>query len=279
MAESEPIRAARGDQAGGEMQTLAAYVEYDGRGFVGWQAQHGLRSVQGEVERALGVIANETVRLRCAGRTDAGVHATGQVVHWQTTAQRTARSWMLGTNANLPPDVSLYWVGRVADDFDARFRAVSRRYRYLILNTPARSALHAGRCLYEPRPLALAPMQQAAARLVGERDLSAFRGRDCQARSPVKRVHSLELARAGAWITLDIHAGGFLHNMVRNIVGTLIEVGRGARPPEWIDAVLASGRRERAGPTVAPGGLYFLGAEYEDHFGLPPFRRLPLPLE
>ncbi len=257
---------------------MAAYVEYDGRDFVGWQFQNDLRSVQGAVEEALSIIANEKISVRCAGRTDAGVHGMGQVIHFETHAERPTRSWILGTNANMPPDVSIYWVGEVDADFDARFRAVSRSYRYVILNAPSRSALWAGRCMYEPRPLDVARMQAAASHIVGRHDFSSFRGRDCQAKSPVKCVNRLELLRDGDWVVMEIEAGGFLHNMVRNIVGTLAEVGRGVREPEWVADVIAQRDRRLAGPTVTPRGLYFLGAQYEPHFGLPPFRRLSIPL-
>ena len=264
-----------------EIQKLAAYVEYDGHDFVGWQSQDGLRSVQAEVERALGKVAAHPVQVRCAGRTDAGVHALGQVVHFESRAQRRSRGWILGSNTHLPPDINIYWVGPVAGDFDARFRALSRSYRFLILNAQARSAIWAKRCLYEPRPLDVHAMQLGAQALIGTHDFSTFRGRDCQAKSPVKTVHSLHLRRHADWVILDIEAGGFLHNMVRNIVGTLMEVGRGAKSPDWVGSALASRERRQCGPTVAPCGLYFLGAKYEEHFGLPPFRSqiLPFPLD
>lgn len=260
------------------MKKLAAYVEYDGRNFVGWQYQTGLRSVQDEVQKALSIIANEPISVRCAGRTDAGVHGLGQVIHFETTARRENRSWMLGANANLPPDVSLYWVGEVRADFDARFRAVSRSYRYLIRNAPARSALWSGRCLYEPRPLDVNRMIDASRAILGTHDFSSFRGRDCQAKTPCKTVNRLELVRQHDWVALDIEAGGFLHNMVRNIVGTLCEVGRGAREPNWVADVIAARDRRAAGPTVSPCGLYFLGAQYEADFCLPEFRPLGFPL-
>lgn len=260
------------------LRKLAAYVEYDGREFVGWQYQTGLRSVQDEVQKALSIIADEPISVRCAGRTDAGVHGLGQVVHFQTSAQRDPRSWMLGANANLPRDVSLYWVGEVDGDFDARFRAISRSYRYLIRNNAARSAIWAGRCLYEPRALDAERMNVAAQAILGTHDFSSFRGRDCQAKTPCKTVNHLSVRRQNDWVVLDIEAGGFLHNMVRNIVGTLCEVGRGAREPEWVTEVIAARDRKAAGPTVSPCGLYFLGAQYESHFALPAFRPLGFPL-
>lgn len=266
------------DPALPQRRKMAAYVEYDGRDFVGWQYQTGLRSVQGAVEDGLSVIANERISVRCAGRTDSGVHGMGQVIHFETHALRSKRSWLLGTNANMPPDVSIYWVGEVAQDFDARFRAVSRSYRYVIFNGKTRSALWAGRCMYEPRPLDVERMQAAAQHIVGRHDFSSFRGRDCQAKSPVKCVNRLELFRQDQWVVMDIEAGGFLHNMVRNIVGTLAEVGRGVREPEWVAEVIAKRDRRVAGATVTPRGLYFLGAQYEPEFDLPPFRRLSLPL-
>lgn len=260
------------DAATTAVRRWAAYVEYDGSQFVGWQFQTNLRSVQGEIERALTVVANSPVAVRCAGRTDAGVHAAGQVIHFSATCWRDPRSWMLGVNANLPPDISLYWVGEVASDFDARFRAISRRYRYVILNAPARCALTHGRCLYEPRPLDVEAMNAGAAHLLGTHDFQSFRGRDCQARTPVKTVHTLHVTRAGDWVYVDIEAGGFLHNMVRNIVGTLIDVGRGAQPADWVAQARDARDRRVSGPTVASGGLYFLGAQYEPRFALPPFR-------
>lgn len=260
------------------MTKWAAMVEYDGREFVGWQSQQGLRSVQGCLETALAQVASHPISLRCAGRTDAGVHALAQMVHFETQAVRSPRGWMLGANTHLPSDISLQWVGPVAEDFDARFRAISRRYRYVILNAPARRATWHGRCLYEPRPLDARAMQQAARILQGQHDFSAFRGRDCQAKTPTKTVHRVALQRAGCWLMLDIEAGGFLHNMVRNIVGTLIEVGRGARPVEWVEEVLASRDRRAAGPTVAPGGLYFVAAQYPDEFALPPAPELRIPI-
>jgi len=263
------------DESG--LRTWAAYVEYDGREFVGWQRQEGLRSVQGEVERALSIVAAEKIDIRCAGRTDAGVHGLGQVIHFSSRAEREPRGWMLGTNANLPQDISLYWVGSVPAHFDARFRAVSRRYRYLILNAPARSALWSGRCLYEPRQLEIEPMKAAAECLLGTHDFSSFRGRDCQAKSPVKTINMLELERRGDWVLLTIEAGGFLHNMVRNVVGTLCEIGRGVRSSEWMTEVLDARTRTAAGPTMPPGGLYFIGAKYPPEFKLPAFRDLQLP--
>lgn len=258
----------------------AAGVEYDGREFSGWQrqAEARLRTVQGVVERALSVIAAHEVQVVCAGRTDRGVHALAQIVHFDTPAIRSARAWLLGGNSQLPSDASFTWFTPVDEDFNARFGALSRRYRYLVFNGPARSALWSGRAAMEPVRLDVEAMQNASRCLVGEHDFSAFRGKDCQARTPIKRVLELELSRQGDWVILDIEAVGFLHNMVRNITGTLLAVGRGRKPEAWVADVLASRDRCAAGENAPPGGLYFMQARYPSRYILPERRNDGIPL-
>ncbi|WP_083562051.1 tRNA pseudouridine(38-40) synthase TruA [Oceanococcus atlanticus] len=250
---------------------MAAGVEYDGRAFCGWQSQYaaGLRTVQGEVESALSRIANHRIKVYCAGRTDTGVHALGQVIHFDTHAQRELRSWLLGTNSFLPGDVKLTWAKPVADHFHARFLAVGRSYRYLVHNHPARSALWNGRVFEWPTALDVDAMSEAANKLVGWNDFSSFRGKDCQAKTPVKLMRHVAVHKHHHWVAIDVEASGFLHNMVRNIVGTLLEIGAGAKPVSWMDDVLQARDRRAAGQSAPPHGLYFMRADFPDEFDLP----------
>lgn len=259
---------------------IAAGVEYVGSGFHGWQRQRqaGLRTVQGELEAALSRIAAHPVEIYCAGRTDAGVHALGQVLHFDTTAQREPRSWLLGTNTFLPHDVKLTWVQPVADDFHARFLATGRSYRYVVHNASARSALWHGRAAEWPMPLDIEKMNEAAQCLHGEHDFSSFRGRDCQAKTPVKLLRKLEVRRYGCWVTVDVEASGFLHNMVRNISGSLLAIGCGHRPVNWMGEVLAARQRAAAGETAPAYGLYFMRADFPARFALPQPRREGFPI-
>lgn len=249
---------------------IAVGVEYDGSAFCGWQSQHGVRTVQDCVEQALSKVANEEVRVVCAGRTDTGVHALGQIVHFDTRAQRTSRSWVLGGNANLPGDVSLLWAKAVGEDFHARFSARSRRYRYVILNRWVRPGVLRGRASWVHAPLDVERMGEAALHLIGEHDFSSYRALACQAKSPVRHVYSLQVTRDGDCVYLDVHANAFLHHMVRNIAGVLIAIGKGERPPEWSAEVLHLRDRTLGGVTAPPDGLYFVQAQYADAFGLPP---------
>jgi tRNA pseudouridine38-40 synthase len=251
------------------MGRIAVGIEYDGSSFCGWQEQRGAPSIQVAVETALGRVADEPVALICAGRTDSGVHARGQVAHFDTAAIRRSRAWLLGANTHLPPTVSLRWALPVPDHFHARYSAVTRVYRYLVLNRAARSALAQARALGVHRPLDAAAMQAAADHLVGQHDFSAFRAAECQARSPVRRLDRLQVVRSGDWVTIDVEANAFLHHMVRNIAGSLILVGAGDRGPGWIAEVLESRDRTAAGPTAPPHALYFAGVEYPAEFGLP----------
>jgi tRNA pseudouridine38-40 synthase len=249
---------------------LALGVEYDGGRFAGWEDQPGQRTVQGSLEASVSRVADHPVRVICAGRTDAGVHAWGQVVHFDTSAPRDERAWLLGGNANLPEDVSVAWVRPVPDAFDARRSARRRQYRYLIYNHPLRPALLRERVCWECRPLDPERMQAGASFLLGEHDFSAFRAAACQARTPVRRLERLEVARRGRLIAVDVVANAFLHHMVRNIAGVLMAIGLGKEPPDWARAVLEGRDRRLGGVTAPPQGLYLVGVEYPERFGVPP---------
>ncbi len=249
---------------------VALGIQYDGAGFRGWQAQPaGSRTVQATLERALAGVADHPVGLTCAGRTDAGVHAAGQVAHFDTRAVRPTRAWVRGGNAHLPPDISLSWACEVPDDFHARFSASARRYRYLIYNHPQRSALWRTRAAWHYQPLDAARMRAAGQALVGEHDFSAFRAAGCQARHPIRDVLELVVWRRGDGVLLEIEANAFLHHMVRNIVGVLLAIGVGDRPVEWAAEVLAGRDRTQAGVTAPAEGLYLLAVRYPPRFGLP----------
>ncbi|HST28325.1 MAG TPA: tRNA pseudouridine(38-40) synthase TruA [Rudaea sp.] len=254
---------------------IALGIEYDGTDFLGWQRLSHGSTVQGAVEAALADIAAEPVQVTCAGRTDAGVHARNQVIHFDTRAQRTMRGWTLGTNSRLPGSVAVRWAREVGDDFHARFSARARRYRYTILNRSARPALEARYVCWERATLNAPAMHAAAQYLVGEQDFSAFRTAACQARSPMRCVQAICVVREGDRVVLDIQANAFLHHMVRNIAGSLRVVGRREQPPEWIAQLLAGRDRALAGPTSAAQGLVFLGPLYPAEFGLPAEATLP----
>jgi tRNA pseudouridine38-40 synthase len=252
------------------MPRFALGIEYDGTDFMGWQRQpHAGRTVQGCLEDALSKVADHPVAVACAGRTDAGVHASGQVAHFDSIAARELRNWLLGLNANLPADVSVNWIKPVTDDFHARFTARARHYRYTILNRATRPALTRTQVTWTHRPLDHERMQAAARQLVGEHDFSAFRAVECQARSPVRTLHVLRVERKGEFIRIDAVANGFLHHMVRNIAGVLIAVGAGKQDVEWVQRVLA-GRDRRLGGVTAPSqGLCFRAVLYPSHFDIP----------
>jgi len=247
----------------------AAGVEYDGRAYAGWQIQHHANSVQAALESVLSSVADHPVQTQCAGRTDAGVHALQQVVHFDSDAPRQARGWLLGTNARLPDDISLRWVVPVPDDFQARHTASGRRYCYVIADGSARSALLGGRAAWVRRRLDADAMHAAAQALLGERDFSAFRGAQCQSSTPWRCVTDVAVRRVRAGLVIEIRANAFLHHMVRNIAGSLIEVGEGKRPIPWIAELLAGGDRTCAGMTAPAEGLYFVGPDYPAEFGLP----------
>jgi tRNA pseudouridine38-40 synthase len=251
------------------MPRFAAGLEYDGRAYSGWQFQPGLQTLQDMVQRALSRVADAPVDCVCAGRTDAGVHALAQVIHFDSTAVRSERGWRLGTNTYLPPDVSVAWVREVPEQFHARFSATARSYRYFIFNRDSRSALAAGRATWERRPLDAARMHAAAQVLVGEHDFSAFRAVECQSKSPVRRVERLEVTRSAEWVTLAITANAFLHHMVRNVAGLLMSVGHGESPPERVATVLGTRDRKTNAATAPPDGLYLAAVRYPAEFGLP----------
>ncbi len=250
-------------------QRLALGVAYDGSAYLGWQSQPGGRTVQDALEHALGLFATVKVRTVCAGRTDAGVHGIGQVVHFDAPVARDLFSWVRGTNRYLPSGIAVQWCHGVPTDFHARNSARGRRYRYLVLESAVRPSLESGRCAWVFRPLDGTAMQAAADRLIGTHDFSAFRAAQCQALSPVKTLRTLKVSRRGAYWRFDFEADAFLHHMVRNIMGCLLAVGSGTRSPAWIDEVLSSRRRERASPTAAAAGLYFIGPHYDPVYDLP----------
>lgn len=251
------------------MHRIAVGIEYDGSAFAGWQSQQSLRTVQQTLEDALGAVAAQPVSLVAAGRTDAGVHARAQVAHFDTAAERTPRGWLLGANSELPADVALQWAQPVPEHFHARYSAAARVYRYLILNRTARSALQAARAAWVTRALDTQAMAAAAAQLIGEHDFSAFRAAECQARSPIRRLTGLTVARRGDWIVIEAVANAFLHHMVRNIAGLLIAVGKGVQPPEWARTVLEGRDRTRNAATAPAAGLYLWEVRYPAAFALP----------
>ena len=254
---------------------LALGVEYDGSDFCGWQYQEHSRSVQEVVEQALSKVANHPVRVHCAGRTDTGVHATGQVIHFDTEADRKMRSWVYGTNANLPKSVAILWAQAVGEDFHARFSAIRRRYRYVIFNRHVRPTFLAYRTSWCYRDLDVARMSEATQYLIGEHDFSSYRAVACQAKSPVREIYELQVHRRGELIYIDIEANAFLHHMVRNIAGVLLEIGRGEREPEWAREVLEYRDRRLAGVTAPPYGLYLARVVYPQGFGIPESQFLP----
>jgi tRNA pseudouridine38-40 synthase len=252
------------------MTRLAVGIEYDGSAFMGWQRQvHPGRTVQAAVEEALAKVADHPVDVTCAGRTDAGVHASGQVIHFDTEAKRDLRGWLLGTNSNLPPDVAAGWVMEVVEDFHARFKATARQYRYVILNRGTRPALARGELSWIHRPLDAERMQAAARHLTGKHDFSAFRSVECQAKQPVRTLMHLDVRREGERIVLDALADGFLHHMVRNIAGVLMAVGEGKREPEWAREVLEGRDRTLGGVTAPPNGLSLVAVRYPAAYGIP----------
>jgi len=252
---------------------IALGIEYDGTGYNGWQRQRTGIGVQQLVEDALTRVANHTVEITCAGRTDSGVHATAQVVHFDTKAERSSRGWILGINSNLPDDISICWAQQVSDDFHARFSAVSRSYRYQILNRLIRPALERHRVWWIYEPLDASRMHDAAQRLLGEHDFSAFRAAGCQASRPVREIRNIAVRRDGDRITLEITANAFLQHMVRNITGTLAAIGKGEESLAWIDEVLKSRDRKRGGIAAPPHGLTFVGVDYPAEFNIPAAER------
>ncbi len=248
---------------------IAVGVEYDGSAYCGWQLQkHDERTVQGVVEAAFSKVANHPVRVVCAGRTDTGVHATGQVIHFDTEVERTERSWVFGANANLPKDVSILWAKPVDESFHARFSAQRRRYRYVIYCRAVRPTFLAYRVSWSYRPLDEQRMAEAATHLLGEHDFSSYRALACQAKSPIRTLYRLDVTRQGEFIFLDLEANGFLHHMVRNIAGVLMAIGSGEQEPVWTREILGYRDRTLGGVTAPPHGLYLSGVDYPEEYGL-----------
>lgn len=248
---------------------FALGIEYDGSRYHGWQRQKTTEStVQGKVEKALSVLANHFVPITCAGRTDAGVHAFEQIVHFETDMIRGPHQWVQGTNAHLPHDIRVLWIKPVVEEFHARFSAAARYYRYEILNRPVKSALRRHHVTTIFQPLDEKLMQRGANYLIGRHDFSSFRASGCQAKSPNKHIHSITIKRSDDKITVDIIANAFLHHMVRNIVGTLLPVGRGEMPLDSVGRILKARDRRVAGVTALPNGLYFKGVYYPRRFNL-----------
>lgn len=250
-------------------QRWALGLSYHGSAYQGWQSQPSGQAVQNHLEAALAQFATVPVSTVCAGRTDAGVHALMQVVHFDAPVQRSAFSWVRGVNRYLPRDIAVQWAQPVAAAFHARASALARRYCYCLLESAVRPSLEAGRVGWVFRALDEAAMRQAAAMLIGEHDFSSFRAAACQAPSPIKTLSQLSLRRSGAYWRFDFEANGFLHHMVRNILGCLVAVGQGLHPPAWMQEVLLARDRNAAAPTFAPDGLYFLGPVYAPSWGLP----------
>jgi len=248
---------------------VAAVIEYDGTGFAGWQAQIHSASIQDAVQQALGFVAGHPIEAICAGRTDSGVHALGQVVHFDTHVLRAPRAWVLGANTRLPPTIALQWAGEVDGRFHARHSAMRRRYRYCILNRSARSALQVSRAAWIHRPIDAPAMHAGAQALLGEHDFSAFRSIECQSKTPMRRVDTLQVQREGDYVWIDIIANAYLHHMVRNIVGTLLDVQGASDPAAAMRVILASGERRLAGATAPAGGLYLWQVDYAPHYGIP----------
>lgn len=248
---------------------FAIGVDFNGRAYRGWQTQQpGVRSVQETLEQAISRVAAHPVTVIAAGRTDAGVHASGMVAHFDTAAVRAERSWLLGVNTHLPDDIALRWITPVPDEFHARFRAEARRYRYVIYNNPLRSSLLAGMVTWHYHALDVSRMREAAAHLVGIHDFTSFRAIGCQARKAERHVHFLTLTQKGPLIVLDIQADGFLHHMVRNIAGVLMAIGQGKAEPGWAKDVLEARDRTLGGVTAPADGLYFVDAHYPASFVL-----------
>ncbi|KUJ71819.1 tRNA pseudouridine(38-40) synthase TruA [Thiomicrospira sp. WB1] len=250
-------------------QRIALGVEYAGTRYCGWQYQPHCDSVQGQLMDALAFIANEPVEMACAGRTDTGVHALGQVAHFDTRAERPNKAWVQGVNTRLPSDIRVTWAKLMPAEFHARFSAEARAYRYVILNQPVASAHWADRVTWERAPLNEVFMHQAGQLLLGERDFSSFRAAGCQASHARRQVQALSVRREGPFVLIDIRANAFLHHMVRNIVGTLLEIGRKERPIDWVSELLALRDRTKAAKTAPATGLYFVNAYYPSQWDVP----------
>ena len=252
---------------------IALGISYSGTGYEGWQSQLSGNTVQDKLELALGKFAAQPVRIMCAGRTDAGVHALMQVVHFDTLLQREEASWVRGVNAFLPHDIAVQWAHTVSSEFHSRASAIARRYAYVVLESPVRPSVEIGRVGWVYRPLNGEAMRQASLELIGEHDFTSFRASQCQAKSPVKTISKIEISQrsgpASRYWRFEFEANAFLHHMIRNIMGCLLAIGQGSYPPGWLASVLEARQRDAAAPTFSADGLYFLGPVYEAHHGLP----------
>lgn len=257
-------------------QRVALGIEYDGSQYSGWQRQrHTTNTVQERLERAASKVANHDISVFCAGRTDAGVHALGQVVHFDSDVSRTERSWIRGINRYLPNDICVSWVHHTTEEFHARFKAYRRSYRYIIANTRQfRGALNRRRSAWIYEPLDARRMKEASVSLIGTHDFTSFRASQCQAKSPVKTIHHLDVFRQEDLIVINIEADAFLHHMVRNIAGVLIKIGKGEAKVGWCEDVLRAQDRKQGGVTAAPEGLYLTGVKYPDEYGIPETRSI-----
>lgn len=251
------------------MARIALSVEYNGAAYYGWQRQKNVNSVQQELEQALKSISQQDIEIYCAGRTDAGVHATNQIVHFNTTVERPAKAWTMGVNANIPDTISVKWARHVPDDFHARYTATARRYRYIIYNSSLRPGIFAEGVSHYYLPLDAKPMHEAAQSLLGEHDFTSFRASHCQSKSPFRNIHHARVSRIGKYVILDIKANAFLHHMVRNIMGSLIKIGIGEEPVSWINELLAVKDRTKAAATAKPNGLFLVEVDYPKEWGLP----------
>ena len=253
---------------------IAMGLSYNGQAYEGWQSQLSGKTVQDRLEAALQKFTTTRVQTLCAGRTDSGVHGLMQVIHFDTELERDPYSWVRGTNSFLPLDIAIQWAQVVPDSFHSRGSAISRRYAYVLLESPVRPSVDVGRVGWVYRPLNLEAMEQAAEYLLGEHDFTSFRAFSCQALSPVKTLRSIRITRRStqphsAYWRFEFEANAFLHHMIRNLMGCLIPIGEGTHPPEWMAEVLAARSRDAASRTFSPDGLYFLGPQYDAHWGLP----------
>lgn len=252
------------------MRRVALAVEYKGSDYHGFQTQpNGVKTVQQALEKALSKVADEEITLVCAGRTDAGVHATNQVIHFDTQALRPPKAWVLGVRQHLPDTIGIRWAQDVPPQFHARFSALNRTYRYLISDAQTSSALLHDQITWSPRRLDVDKMREGAASLIGQHDFTSFRATHCQAKSPVRSISYIDLIRMGDLIVLEVQANAFLHHMVRNMVGVLLAVGAGDRPISWVGEVLLAKDRSRGGVTAKPFGLYLVSVDYPSLFDLP----------
>lgn len=255
---------------------IALVLEYDGGRYCGWQSQPQGCSIQDALEAALSAIAKEKIRVITAGRTDTGVHALYQVVHFDTAAQRPLSAWVRGVNALLPNDIAILWAAEVSDEFHARYSALERRYLYLLLNQPVRPGIHHHKVGWHHSPLELEKMQSAANILIGEHDFSAFRAAECQAKSPIRTMTQLHITRHGNLFVFDLRANAFLQHMVRNIIGCLVYIGKGKYSPEWMYELLENCNRMYAAPTFSAAGLYLADVKYHGDWCMPEFTEAPL---